>query len=74
MPYKRIGRQVYHQKNGVWKLKQTATSIPKAKATVRLLEGFERGWRPKGLARASPSPRHRVSSMGGRASRGRRRR
>lgn len=73
MPYKRIGRRVYHKKGGMWKLKQTATSIPKAKATIRLLEGFERGWRPTrvGLAHASKSTRRRVASLGGK-SKGRR--
>jgi len=41
MPYKLIGKKVMHKKNGRWSLKQTATSIPKAKATLRLLYYLE---------------------------------
>ena len=43
MPYKRIGRKIYHKKNGKWSVKQTATSIENAKAAMRLLEGIEHG-------------------------------
>lgn len=48
MPYKRIGKRIYHKKGGKWRLKQTATSEEKAKATMRLLQGIEHGWRPTG--------------------------
>ena len=43
MPYKREGRKVFHKVKGRWKLKQTATSIEKAKAIIRLLQGIEHG-------------------------------
>lgn len=75
MPYKVIGRNVYHFKDGKWKLKQRAGSVAKAKATMNLLYGIESGrWKPtgkrrRGLAAASQITRQRVSSMGGRASR-----
>lgn len=41
MPYKRIGTRILHLKKGKWKTKQTATSIPNAKATLRLLTQIE---------------------------------
>jgi len=47
MPYKRIGRKIYHKKNGHWSVKQTATSIENAKKTMRFLEGLEHGMKPK---------------------------
>lgn len=47
MPYKRVGKTVYHKKNG-WKKKQTAGSTAKAKRAMNLLRGVEHGWRPTG--------------------------
>lgn len=47
MPYKRIGRKVYHKKNGRWSLKQTARTIKNAQATIRLLRGIEHGMKPR---------------------------
>ncbi len=41
MPYKLKGKEILHKKNGKWSVKQTATSIPKAKATIRLLQAIE---------------------------------
>ena len=69
MPYKSIGRNVYHKKGGKWRLKQVASSPAKAKSTVRLLYGIEGGWKPTGLARASKATRTRVARMGGKARR-----
>jgi hypothetical protein len=47
MPYKIIGRKVYHKKKGKWILKQTARSHAYAIRTVKLLQGIEHGMRPK---------------------------
>ena len=70
MPYKTIGRKVYHKKGGRWKVKQVASSPAKAKATVRLLRGIEGGWKPtRGLASASKKTRRRVARKGGKARR-----
>jgi hypothetical protein len=46
MPYKIVGKKVMHKKGGVWKVKQVATSIKKAEATIHLLQGIEHGWKP----------------------------
>jgi hypothetical protein len=43
MPYKRIGKKVYHKVNGHWRVKQHATSIVNANKTIRLLYGIEHG-------------------------------
>lgn len=43
MPYRRIGKRIYHKKAGHWSLKQTARTITNAKATIRLLNGLEHG-------------------------------
>jgi len=48
MPYKRKGKVVYHKKGGKWKVKQTATSVAKAKRAINLLRGVEHGWKPTG--------------------------
>lgn len=48
MPYRRRGRKIYHKKRGRWKIKQTASSISKAKSTINLLRGVEHGWKPTG--------------------------
>lgn len=42
MPYKRIGKRIYTKRGKKWELKQTATTIPKAKATLRLLKDIEK--------------------------------
>lgn len=47
MPYKLKGKEVWHKKNGKWSLKQTATSVKKAEATIRLLQGIEHGMKLK---------------------------
>ena len=46
MPYKISGTKVLHKKGGHWSTKQVASSVKKAKATIRLLEGIEHGWKP----------------------------
>ncbi len=43
MPYKRIGRLIYHLKNGKWSLKQEASSVENAKKAFALLEGLAHG-------------------------------
>jgi len=48
MPYKRIGKTIYHKKDGKWKVKQVAGSVEKAKRALRLLQGVEHGWKPTG--------------------------
>lgn len=47
MPYKIVGTKVMHKKNGKWSVKQVATSVKKAEATVRLLQGVEHGMKVK---------------------------
>lgn len=37
MPYKRIGRTIYHKKGGKWLVKQVCKSIAAAKGALRLL-------------------------------------
>lgn len=60
MPYKIIGKKVYHKKGGKWKVKQTASSTAKARATVRLLRGIEHGyWRPTGKKTFTRVKKHR---------------
>lgn len=46
MPYKRVGKTIYHKKGGKWSVKQVAGSVDKAKAALRLLLGVEHGWKP----------------------------
>ena len=41
MPYKRIGKSIYHYKDGQWEVKQRCKSVENAKAAFRLLEGIE---------------------------------
>lgn len=41
MPYKVIGRKVYHLKDGKWSVKQTAKSHANAVAAMRFLYGLE---------------------------------
>jgi hypothetical protein len=43
MPYKRIGRIVYHKKHGKWSIKQRAKSIKNAKTIMKILRGIEGG-------------------------------
>jgi hypothetical protein len=69
IPYKRVGKRIYHRKGGSWKLKQKASSIPKAKSAMNLLYGLESGWKPTGLAAADRATRTRVARMGGKARR-----
>jgi hypothetical protein len=46
MPYKRVGKTIYHKKGGKWRKKQTCKSVPAAKKALRLLHGVKRGWKP----------------------------
>lgn len=46
MPYKTIGKKVYVNKGGSWRLKATAKSPANAKKMVRLLRGVEHGFVP----------------------------
>lgn len=49
MPYKSVGKKVYTEKGGEWKLKQTCTSAENAQRAVRLLRGIKEGdWKPTG--------------------------
>lgn len=48
MPYRRVGRTVFHKKGGKWKKKQTAKSVSAAKRALNLLRGVEHGWQPTG--------------------------
>jgi hypothetical protein len=48
MPYKVLGKKVYHYKGGKWSLKQTARSHDKAMAAMHLLYAVEHGWKPTG--------------------------
>ena len=41
MPYKRVGKIVYHKKAGRWSIKQKCTSTDNAKAVLRLLNNLE---------------------------------
>ena len=43
MPYKRIGKIVYHKIGRGWTIKQKCHSIPKAMRAIRLLYGIENG-------------------------------
>ena len=51
MPYRRVGRKVYHKKGGKWKVKQTCKSEAAAKSAIRLLHGVKHGWKPTGKKR-----------------------
>lgn len=42
MPYKRLGKIIYHKVNGKWVIKQRARTIANAKATLRLLYMIEK--------------------------------
>ena len=46
MPYKVMGKAVYHQKGGKWVKKQQCSSHENALKAVRLLQGVEHGWKP----------------------------
>jgi hypothetical protein len=48
MPYKRVGKTIYHKKDGKWSVKQTCGSIAAAKKAMNLLHGVEHGWEPTG--------------------------
>jgi len=47
MPYKRIGRVIYHKKGGRWRVKQVCRTVENAKAALRLLQALEHGWTPE---------------------------
>ena len=47
MPYKIVGKKVYHKKGGKWSVKQTCKSVANAKKAIRLLRGIEHGMIPK---------------------------
>jgi len=47
MPYKIVGRTIYHKKGGKWSIKQKAKSVANAKAAMRLLHGIEHGMKPR---------------------------
>lgn len=42
MPYKRIGNRIYVKKGSKWKRKMVCTTVPKAKAALRLLKDIEK--------------------------------
>ena len=43
MPYKRIGKVIYHLKGGKRSVKQKCESVANAKGALRLLNGLEHG-------------------------------
>ena len=43
MPYKCIGSDLYHQKNGVWSVKQHCSSVDNCHKAMGLLYGLESG-------------------------------
>lgn len=45
MPYKRVGKNILHKKDG-WKVKQKGKTIRSTKRAMRLLQGIEHGWSP----------------------------
>jgi len=47
VPYKIVGKKVYHKKGGKWSVKQTCKSVANAKKAIRLLRGIEHGMIPK---------------------------
>ena len=74
MPYTKFSKGgrycIRNQKNGkvtCFDSEQTREKM------IRIREAFAHGFRPKGLAAAPRSTRRRVSRLGGKASRGRRR-
>jgi len=46
-PYKIVGNNIYHYKNGKWSIKQRCKSSHNAKAALRLLQGIEHGMKPR---------------------------
>lgn len=48
MPYKVVGKNVYHKKGGKWKIKQRSKSAASAKRAKRLLYAVDHGWKPTG--------------------------
>ena len=42
MPYKRIGREIWHKKNGRWSIKQVCKSADNAKRALKLLNYLAR--------------------------------
>jgi len=47
MPYKIVGTDVYHMKDGKWVLMAHHATKEKAKAQLRLLYGVESGMTPR---------------------------
>ena len=43
MPYKIVGKNLMHYKNGKWSVKQHCTSHANAVKAMRLLQGLEHG-------------------------------
>lgn len=41
MPYKRIGKTVYHKKGDRWTVKQVCDSVENAEKAIRLLQAVE---------------------------------
>lgn len=48
MPYKRVGKTIYHKKGGKWVVKQRAKTVENAKKALRLLNAVEHGFKPTG--------------------------
>lgn len=46
MPYKRVGKIIYHKIGGKWSIKQKTSSVANAIATMKLLQGIEHEWKP----------------------------
>jgi len=46
MPYKVIGKNVYHYKGGRWSIKQHCRSKVNARRAVRFLRGLSHGMKP----------------------------
>ena len=47
MPYKVVGSDVYHKKDGKWSVKQHCKTPASAHSAMRLLNGVEHGMKPK---------------------------
>jgi len=50
MPYKRVGKTVYHKKGGKWLVKQVCKSVATAKKAIGLLQAIEHNpdFKPRG--------------------------
>jgi hypothetical protein len=47
MPYKVLGPDLYHKKDGKWKIKQHCKSHENALSAMKLLNAKEHGWKPE---------------------------